>query len=95
MLVHRRDKFRCAPDSTDKLEKLVKQGKIDLITPYQLHSLQGENGILKEVSVVDFSQNILTLEADYLLPFFGLAMELGPIVKWGLNLTKNHKNCRI
>lgn len=90
MLVHRRDKFRCAPDSTDKLEKLVKQGKINLITPYQLHSLQGENGILKEVSVIDFSQNILTLEADYLLPFFGLAMELGPIVKWGLNLTKNH-----
>ena len=90
MLVHRRDKFRCAPDSTDKLQKLVKQGKIHLITPYQLHSLQGENGILKEVSVVDFSQNILTLETEYLLPFFGLAMELGPIVKWGLNLNKNH-----
>ena len=90
MVVHRRDKFRCAPDSTDKLEKLVKQGKINLITPYQLHSLQGENGILQQVSVVDFSQNILHLEADYLLPFFGLAMELGPIAKWGLNLTKNH-----
>ena len=90
MVVHRRDKFRCAPDSTDKLEKLVKQGKINLITPYQLHSLQGENGVLQQVSVVDFSQNILHLEADYLLPFFGLAMELGPIAKWGLNLTKNH-----
>ena len=90
MVVHRRDKFRCAPDSTDKLEKLVKQGKINLITPYQLHSLQGENGILQQVNVVDFSQNILHLEADYLLPFFGLAMELGPIAKWGLNLTKNH-----
>jgi len=90
MVVHRRDKFRCAPDSADKLEKLVKQGKINLITPYQLHSLQGENGILKEVGVIDFSQNILNLEADYLLPFFGLAMELGPIAKWGLNLNKNH-----
>lgn len=90
MVVHRRDKFRCAPDSADKLEKLVKQGKINLITPYQLHSLQGENGVLQQVSVVDFSQNIVHLEADYLLPFFGLAMELGPIAKWGLNLTKNH-----
>jgi len=90
MVVHRRDKFRCAPDSTDKLEKLVKQGKINLITPYQLHSLQGEDGILQQVSVIDFSQNILHLDADYLLPFFGLSMELGPIAKWGLNLNKNH-----
>ena len=90
MLVHRRDKFRCAPDSTDKLEKLVKQGKIELIIPYQLHSLQGENGILQQVGVVDFSQKVLHLDADYLLPFFGLAMELGPVVKWGLNLHKNH-----
>jgi thioredoxin reductase (NADPH) len=90
ILIHRRNKFRCAPDSTEKLEKLVKQGKIDLITPYQLHSLHGENGILQQLDVIDFSQNILSLEVDYLLPFFGLAMELGPIAKWGLNLHKNH-----
>jgi thioredoxin reductase (NADPH) len=29
------------------------------------------------------------LEAEVLLPFFGLAMELGPIAHWGLELTRN------
>ena len=40
--------------------------------------------------VKDFDGNVRKLEADYLLPFFGLAMELGPIADWGLNLHKNH-----
>jgi thioredoxin reductase (NADPH) len=42
------------------------------------------------VLVKDFDGNVKKLEADYLLPFFGLAMELGPIAEWGLNLSKNH-----
>lgn len=90
MVVHRRDKFRCAPDSLDKLHLLVKQGKIEMVIPFQLDSLEGENGKLKNVIVRDFDNNAKSLEADYLLPFFGLAMELGEIVNWGLNLHKNH-----
>ena len=30
------------------------------------------------------------IAADILLPFFGLAMELGPIAEWGLGLDRNH-----
>jgi len=88
-VVHRRPKFRCAPDSAAKLKELEKLGKVELVIPYQLAGLEG-NENLEKVIVKDFDGNIKELEADYLLPFFGLAMELGPIANWGLNLHKNH-----
>jgi thioredoxin reductase (NADPH) len=89
-VVHRRDKFRCAPESADKMKKLEAQGKIEMIIPFQLEGLEGNNSRLSHVIVKDFENNLKKIEADYLLPFFGLAMELGPIADWGLNLNKNH-----
>lgn len=89
-VVHRRDKFRCAPDSAQKLKELTNSGKIELVVPYQLSGLRGKNGMLNTVLVKDFDNNERELEADYLLPFFGLSMELGPIANWNLNLHKNH-----
>lgn len=88
-VVHRRDKFRAMQASVDKLHKLADDGKIELVIPYQLNSLDGE-GQLESVEVKDLDGNTKTLEADYLLPFFGLKMELGPIANWGLNLDENH-----
>jgi len=88
-LIHRRDKFRCAPESADKLKQLANDGKIDLIVPYQLDSIDGVNGNLNRVNVKNFDNSIMEIEADYLLPFYGLSMELGPIADWGLNLHKN------
>ncbi len=88
-IVHRRAKFRCAPGSHDKLQELAKQGKVELVTPFQLDSLDGDNGQLESVTVKDLGGDTRTLKADILLPFFGLAMELGPIANWGLNLNKN------
>jgi thioredoxin reductase (NADPH) len=89
-VVHRRDKFRCAPESADKMKKLEAEGKIEMIIPFQLEGLEGNDSKLSHVIVKDFDNNIKKIEADYLLPFFGLAMELGPIANWGLNLHKNH-----
>ena len=89
-VVHRRDKFRCAPESAEKMKELTKKGHIELVIPFQLEGLEGSNGMLSRVMVKDFDGNIKKLEADYLLPFFGLAMELGPIANWGLNLNKHH-----
>ncbi|MFZ9470823.1 MAG: NAD(P)/FAD-dependent oxidoreductase, partial [Rickettsiales bacterium] len=83
-------KFRCAPESSRKIKELADAGKIEMVVPYQLEGLVGENNILQKVLVKDFDNNIKELDADYLLPFFGLAMELGPILDWGLNLHKNH-----
>jgi thioredoxin reductase (NADPH) len=60
------------------------------VTPYQLTALEGVAGQLKTVLVTDLDGATQSLEADYLLPFFGLSMNLGPIATWGLNLDKSH-----
>lgn len=89
MVVHRRNRFRAAPDSVNRMEALVEAGEVELVVPYQLHGLEGENGNLEAVVVADLDGNERRLEADLLLPFYGLRMELGPIAEWGLNLEKN------
>jgi thioredoxin reductase (NADPH) len=89
-VVHRRDKFRCAPESASKLKALADAGKIEMVVPYQLAGLEGANGKLTGVVVATLEGEKRTLPADVLLPFFGLSMELGPIAEWGLNIDKNH-----
>ncbi len=89
-MVHRRDKFRAAPETVERMEKLRDAGKIEYVIPYQPSGLVGSNGKLSQVELKDLSGNVKHIEADNLLCFFGLAMELGPIAKWGLNLDKNH-----
>lgn len=73
-----------------QLQKLAEQGKIELITPYQLKALEGENGILKTVHVVDTEGDVRKLPTDTLLLFYGLSMDLGPISDWGLTLDQHH-----
>jgi thioredoxin reductase (NADPH) len=90
MLVHRRDKFRAAPDSLARLQRLAAAGKVELVTPYQLHGLEGEGGELRAVTVADLDGKVRRLEADRLLPFFGLSMNLGAIAQWGLALDQHH-----
>lgn len=89
-IVHRRDKFRCAPSSHDQLLDLVKAGKIKIVTPYQLDQLIGKNGVLEQVVLKDFDGNSKTFSADILLSFYGLAMDIGPIENWGLDISKKH-----
>lgn len=91
-VIHRRPKFRCAPESAGRLEELAKGGKVELVIPYQLDALEGGSGKLSAVIVKTLEGESRKLEADVLLPFFGLAMELGPIAQWGLNLDMNHIN---
>ena len=88
-VVHRRDKFRCAPESASKLKKLAHDGAIDLAIPFQLAALEGEAGRLRAVLVRDLDGRMRRIEADALLPFYGLAQNLGPIAQWGLNLERN------
>jgi thioredoxin reductase (NADPH) len=90
MLVHRRDKFRAAPESLARLKRLVEQRKIELVTPCQLQGLEGEAGALRAVMVTDLDGKTRRLAADRLLPFFGLSMNLGPIAHWGLALDQHH-----
>ncbi len=88
-VVHRRAKFRAAPESAERLRRLAESGRIDLVVPYQLHTLEGVGDTLTGVVVADLDDNKRILPADALLPFFGLSQNLGPIAEWGLNMERN------
>jgi thioredoxin reductase (NADPH) len=89
-VVHRRPKFRAAPEMAARLDKAAAAGAIELVIPYQLHGLEGEAGQLTGVQVATLQGEQKTLPADVLLPFFGLSMDLGPITEWGLALERHH-----
>lgn len=89
MVVHRRPKFRCAPESEARLKQLAAAGIVEMVIPYQLARLEGVDGRLDAVVVATLDGKEKALEADVLLPFFGLAMNLGPILQWGLELDRN------
>ena len=86
-LVHRRNEFRGALDSVEKVQELKNQGKIRLITPGEVVGLEGE-GALSAVRV-QAEQGLITLDCDAFIPLFGLAPKLGPIAHWGLEIEKN------
>jgi thioredoxin reductase (NADPH) len=86
-LIHRRDDFRGAPDSVEKMRKLVAEGKIRFIEG-QVKELKGDNGELSSI-IVDGKNGAEEITCNRLLPFFGLTMKLGPIANFGLNLDKN------
>ena len=88
ILLHRRDDFRAAPDSVSKMRKLVADKKIDLAFG-QVTSLNGENGRLSSANIKTIDGKESQMECDYMLPFFGLTMKLGPVANWGLNLERN------
>jgi thioredoxin reductase (NADPH) len=84
MVVHRRDRFRAAPQSLTRLRELADAGKVELVIPYQLAGLDGDGERLSAVVVADLHGGERRLEADCLLPFFGLATRLGPLAEWDL-----------
>lgn len=90
MVVHRRSKFRAAPESAARMEALAAEGRVELVIPYQLAGLVGDDGMLSAVVVKTLDGVERHLEADVLLPFYGLSMNLGPIAGWGLHLDRNH-----
>tara|TARA_B100002052_G_scaffold267486_1_gene265425 strand:+ start:449 stop:1465 length:1017 start_codon:yes stop_codon:yes gene_type:complete len=86
-LIHRRDEFRGAQSSVDKVFELKDSGKINLFTNCQLKSVNGNNN-LDNIEIINNNKEIKKLETDYVLGFFGLIMQLGPIAEWGLNIDK-------
>ena len=86
-LIHRRDEFRGAQMSVNKVNELNESGKIDLFTKYQLKSVNGTNK-LENIEIMSDDKEIKKLKTDYVLGFFGLIMQLGPIAEWGLNIDK-------
>ncbi|MDE2006014.1 MAG: NAD(P)/FAD-dependent oxidoreductase [Rhodospirillales bacterium] len=88
-VVHRRPRFRAAPESAAALERQAEAGAVSLVIPYQLHALHGAGGVLEAVEVATLAGETRRLPADVLLAFFGLATELGPIAGWGLAMEQH------
>jgi len=88
-VVHRRAKFRAAPETAAQLAAAAASGELELVVPYQLHALHGSDR-LSAVEVVTLEGEQKLLPADRLLAFFGLSMDLGPIATWGLELEHHH-----
>lgn len=86
-LIHRRNEFRGALDSVEKVQKLKDEGKINLITPAQVIQIQGKDKV--EAVVIDKEGQKQTLPTDYFIPLFGLVPKLGPIANWGLEIERN------
>ncbi len=86
-LIHRRNEFRGALDSVDKVQELKNSGKITLITPAEVTGILGDSTITG-LSVTQNNESF-TLETDHFIPLFGLSPKLGPIADWGLEIEKN------
>jgi len=88
-LVHRRNEFRGALDSVEKVQHLKNEGKINLITPAEVIALKGKDS-LEKVTVQNTNTSEETdITVDYFIPLFGLSPKLGPIANWGLEIEKN------
>jgi thioredoxin reductase (NADPH) len=87
ILVHRRDDFRGMQASIDKANQLKEEGKIEIYTKYRLDTVQG-NQKVESINIKHDDETIKEIKTDYVLGFFGLIMQLGPIAEWGLNLDK-------
>ena len=87
-LIHRRNEFRGALDSVEKVQELKNLGKIRLITPAEVTGIIG-NQKLEAVAITKDGETPFQLETDHFIPLFGLSPKLGPIANWGLEIEKN------
>ena len=88
-LVHRRDEFRGAQASVEKLKELEKEKKVEVFTNFSIKNVNG-NDTLESVEIKSEDGQSKTIDTDYVLGFFGLIMQLGPILEWGLNIDKKN-----
>ena len=86
-LVHRRNEFRGALDSVEKVRELKNQNKIRIITPAEIIKLNGESNL--ESVTISHNGNEEIINIDHFIPLFGLSPKLGPIANWGLEIEKN------
>jgi thioredoxin reductase (NADPH) len=85
-LIHRRDQFRGAQHTEAQMRELVKSGEVNLLTPYQIEEINGDDKV-DGVTLKNFdTKEFVTHEADELLFLFGLNKKLGPILEWEIEL---------
>ena len=87
-LVHRRQQFRGAADTLEKVRDLAASGRIRLLTDAEITQVHGSTH-LASLTVKRKLADPLSLETDHFIPLFGLTPKLGPIADWGLEIEKN------
>ena len=88
VLIHRRNEFRGALDSVDKVQELKNKGLIKLITPAEVTAVFGKSK-LESIEVSNLDGSSQRINTDNFIPLFGLSPKLGPIANWGLEIEKN------
>lgn len=91
-LVHRREEFRAASASVEKMRALVTAGKMDLIDAANASEITGSDGVMTAITVRSADETETVIAADHALVFFGLAPKLGPIAEWGLDINRKTIN---
>lgn len=86
-LVHRRNEFRGALDSVEKVQELKNEKKIEIITPAEVVDIYGEDKV--EGVSIKRGAEVFNKKCDHFVPLFGLSPKLGPIADWGLEIEKN------
>lgn len=89
-LIHRRAKFRAHDATVQKIHELAEEGKINMIIPYHLEGLEGENGHIKNIVLKDPDDQKIKIPSDYLLAFFGLKSDIGPLKDFGFEIQNHH-----
>lgn len=89
-IIHRRDQFRAHRATTEEMRDLAARGKLTILTPYEVDSIQGDNRCVASVTVAqNETGEKSTLEVDAIVALLGFKPDLGPIGRWGLELEKN------
>lgn len=89
-LIHRRDQFRAHRASVDEMNKLATEGKLTILTPYEVESIAADGGCVSSVTLLNNETNeTRPLAVDSVIALLGFKPDLGPIATWGLELDKN------
>ena len=85
-LVHRRDNFRALETSVNEAKQLETEGRVKILTPYEVREVLGD-GHISAVTVENMqSGEIEQVDCDALITLLGFHSHLGAIADWGLEL---------
>jgi thioredoxin reductase (NADPH) len=88
--IHRRDEYRGAQATVDKMMTLAADGKVEPIIGQVSGYKSDEHGITAITVEVEGEER--EIACDAVLAFYGLAPKLGPIAEWGLDINRKTIN---
>jgi thioredoxin reductase (NADPH) len=90
-LIHRRDNFRCLPQTAEKISTIAKSGKIEMCIPYQMHAITGDEKTIEQLTLLNVNDDSRkTIDVDLILPFFGLNTDVSALDSFNITIEKKH-----